>query len=107
MGVTDYGRGNKAITCRALGRRTRDSLFSWGRRTDGWVFFRGAGISSAIYVVSRYTSLTSLLLSAFGADRDKGAAVSASARSAEVRSYSLPILHINKSSELAVCVDIC
>jgi len=30
MGVTDYGRGNKAITCRALGRRTRDSLFSWG-----------------------------------------------------------------------------
>ena len=67
----------------------------------------GQGISSAIYVVSRYTSLTSLLLSAFGADRDKGAAVSASARSAEVRSYSLPILHINKSSELAVCVDIC
>ncbi|RGD40199.1 hypothetical protein DW159_09180 [Coprococcus sp. AM14-16] len=48
MGVTDYGRGNKAITCRALGRRTRDSLFSWGGAKDGWVFFRGAGIADDI-----------------------------------------------------------
>lgn len=34
MGVTDYGRGNKAITCRALGRRSRDSLFSWGAKEE-------------------------------------------------------------------------
>ena len=34
-------------------------VFRGGRRTDGWVFFRGAGISSAIYVVSRSTSFAS------------------------------------------------
>lgn len=106
MGVTDFGRGNKAITYRALGVEYEIAFFRGGR-TGRLRMLPGQGISSAIYVVSRYTSLTSLLLSAFGADRDKGAAVSASARSTEVQSYSLPILHINKSSELAVCVDIC
>lgn len=38
---------------------TRWPFFVGGRRTDGWVFFRGAGISSAIYVVSRSTSFAS------------------------------------------------
>lgn len=91
MGVTDFGRGNKAITYRASGVEYEIAFF----RGDGRLrLLPGPGISSAIYVVSRSTSLTSLLLSAFGADRDKGAAVSASARSTEVQSYSLPIPHI-------------
>ena len=80
MGVTDFGRGNKAITYRALGVEYEIAFFRGGLRTDGCVFFRGTGISSAMYVVSRSTSFASLLLSAFGADRDKGVAVSASAR---------------------------
>ena len=53
----------------------------------------GTGISSAMYVASRSTSFASLLLSAFGADRDKGVAVSASARSSEAQSYLLTIPH--------------
>ena len=91
MGVTDFGRGNKAITYRALGVEYEIAFFRGGRTGRLRLL---PGISSAIYVVSRYTSLTSLLLSAFGADRDKGAAVSASARSTEVQSYSLPLPHI-------------
>lgn len=77
MGVTDFGRGNKAITYRALGVEYEIAFFRGGR-TGRLRMLPGQGISSAIYVVSRSTSLT-----------------------------SLPILHINKSSELAVCVDIC
>lgn len=77
----------------SVGRRYEDSLFSCVGGGRSRILPR-TGISSAIYVVSRSTSLTSPLLSAFGADRDKGVAVSASARSSEVRSYSLPIPHI-------------
>lgn len=94
MGVTGFGRGNKVIAYRALGVGMKIAFFR-GWEEDGRPrILPRTGISSAIYVVSRFTSLTSPLLSAFGADRDKGVAVSASARSSEVRSYSLPIPHI-------------
>ena len=93
MGVADFGRGNKAITYRALGVDMKIAFFRGGGGRTAAHSSGGAGISSAMYVVSRSTSFTSLLLSAFGADRDKGVAVSASARSSEAQSYSLTIPH--------------
>lgn len=58
--------------------------------------------------VSCSMSFVSLSPFAFGADCDKGAlGLCLSKRDSEPQLYSLPISHINKSSELAVCVDIC